>query len=1449
MINDLIRFSVKNKFAIIMLVLGLIGWGSFSLSQLPIDAVPDITNNQVQVVTISPSLAPQEVEQYITFPVELAMGNLPEVQEIRSVSKYGLSVVTIVFDEGLPMLDARQLVSEQIGAAASEIPPGMGTPQMMPITTGLGEIYQYTIEPQPGYEGQYDATELRTIQDWIVKRYLTGIDGIVEISSFGGFVKQYEVSLDPGQLRALDVTVDEVYRALAANNANSGGSYIEQGQGAFYIRSEGLVRGPEEIEGILVKRRQGVPVRVRDLAEVRIGHMPRYGAMTANGQGEAVGGITLMLKGANSSEVIERVQQRVAEVQSSLSEGLRIEPYLDRSDLVGRAIRTVRNNLVEGGLIVIFVLVLLLGNLRGGLIVASVIPLALMFAFGMMHAFGVSANLMSLGALDFGLIVDGAVIVVEGVVHRLQQQFSGQKLSREAMDEEVIRSSSRLMRSAVFGEIIILMVYLPILALEGVEGKMFVPMAQTVGFAILGALILSVTYVPMAASLFLSRQPKEQVTLADRIIGALRRGYAPLLRWALRSRALVVGLAFAAFVGAMALFNQLGGEFIPSLEEGDLAMQMTIPPGSALSQTVAMSSQAEAILLENFPEVEKVVSKIGTAEVPTDPMSVEDADVMIIMRPKDQWTTASDRETLVSLMKEALAPLEAEGAAFEFTQPIELRFNELLTGAKSDIAVKIYGEDLGILADKGEEAAGLISQIQGAGDVRVARTEGFPQIEVKLRRDQLAAYGLSVAEVNQVLHAAFAGGVAGTVFEGERRFDLVVRFRPDYRQRIDDLSSLYLRSADGQQVPLTAVADIQFNEGPMLISRDDTRRQVTVGVNVRNRDVESLVEEIQQTLEQQLSLPPGYAIRYGGEFEQLESARQRLSIAVPAVLLMIFALLYLAFNSVRQALMIYTAIPLAAIGGVLALWLRGLPFSISAGVGFIALFGVAVLNGIVLISYFNQLKEEGYDDLQKRIMLGASIRLRPVLMTASVASLGFLPMAISTTAGAEVQRPLATVVIGGLVTSTLLTLLVLPVLYRWVEGRAEKRRAKKNQQPPQVPQHAGVILLLLLPLAGVGQDTLSLSQAQERMLSVENQPLLRQDRLSVEQALAARQRALTLGPTQFSFQRGQIDGEAIDNSFSITQSLGQPFTTGAQRSLADKQAFARQQQVALTAHSLMQELEQVYLRWQWLQAQSQTLDSLAQFYQRLAKVAQVRFEAGETDNLAQLSAQSEQQRLSLERRSIEAQRAELLQRFRLLLFTEEDVWPEAQPLSVWAPPAPVAVSHPALQQQEAETESVAAQVRLEKARLSPALSAGYWRQSLDNVAGFDGWQVGLSLPLADRSQWQAIEVAELAEAQAQEQLRYLNQRFARESATLQAQLRLQQERLAYFTEQALPQAERLRQTAQARYEQGAIDYLTFARLLRQAFDLQLQYQETIFQHNLLVLQLRYLADQPDNPFR
>lgn len=1028
MLQKIIQFSIRQKLMVVLGVAALIAWGTYALRQLPIDAIPDITNNQVQVITQAPSLAAQETEQFITFPLETTLRNVPGVTEIRSISRFGLSVITVVFDESTPTFLARQLVTEQLKTVEAELTAG--TPQLAPVTTGLGEIYQYVVRPKEGFEGRYSATDLRTIQDWLIKRQLAGVSGVVDISSLGGYLKEYEVRIDPERLRGMNTTLTEVVDALAANNANTGGSYIEKGPEAFFIRGEGMVKNSEEIGQIVVKNAGPTPILIRDVAQVDIGHAVRYGAMTRNGRGEVVGGIVLMLKGASSEKTIEGVKTRIAEIQKSLPAGLVIEPFLDRKVLIDKAIHTVAKNLLEGGLIVMAVLLLLLGNWRAGLVVASVIPLCMLFALGMMHVFGVSANLMSLGAIDFGLLVDGAVIIVESMIFQIVHT---QATRSQSMDEIALDSSSRLMRSALFGQLIILIVYVPILSLTGIEGKMFRPMALTVGFAIIGAMVLCVTYVPMIAATLLRKDIREEGTLADRIMKALYRVYAPLLNGALRWRKGILAASVLLLAGAVWLFGRMGGEFIPNLDEGDIAISLTLKPGSSLSQTVETTRRMETILKNGFPEVNEVISKIGTAEIPTDPMPIEAADVMVLLKEPADWTTASTKEELIRKMERALSVLP--GLNLEFTQPIQLRFNELMTGVKSDIAVKIYGEDLNVLFAKANQAAAKLKAIPGVADLKVEQISGLPQMLVSYNRPRLAQYGVSVASLNRVLKAAFAGETAGVVFEGEKRFDLVVRLDSTYRQDIDNIRQLYVDLPNGQQVPLDQLASITYKNAPMQISRDNARRRITIGINVRGRDVESLVGEMKAVLDKDVPLPPGYSYTYGGQFENLVKAKERLAVAVPLALVMIGLLLFFTFGSIGQALMIFTAIPLSAIGGVLALWVRGMPFSISAGVGFIALFGIAVLNGIVLISYFNQLEAEGVSNVMDRVRQGTAVRFRPVVMTAAVASMGFLPMALSTSAGAEVQKPLATVVIGGLVSATLLTLVVLPVIYSLVATR------------------------------------------------------------------------------------------------------------------------------------------------------------------------------------------------------------------------------------------------------------------------------------------------------------------------------------------------------------------------------------------------------------------------------
>src|SRR5215218_2892675 len=1023
MLNKIIHFSIHNKLVIGLFTLALIAWGSYSLTKLPIDAVPDITDNQVMVITVTPTLAAQEVERLITFPVEQTMASIPDIQEIRSFSRFGLSLVTIVFKEHVDIYWARQQIQERLTLAASQIPEGIGTPEMAPVTTGLGEIYQYVIHPKPGYEKKYDAMELRTIQDWIVKRQLLGTPGVAEVSGFGGYVKQYEIAINPDRLHSMNVTIDEIFTALEKNNQNTGGAYINKSPNAYFIRSEGLITKLEDISNIVIKVNNKVPVLVKDVATVQFGNSVRYGAATRNGKGEIVTGIVMMLKGSNSSEVINNVKARIEQIKKTLPEGVDIEPFLDRKKLVDNAISTVRTNLIEGALIVIFILILFLGNLRAGLVVASVIPLSMLFAISMMNLFGVSGNLMSLGAIDFGLIIDGAVIIVESVLHRItgnkMQKGGVAKLDQQQMDTQVQESASRMMNSAAFGQVIIFIVYLPILALVGIEGKMFGPMAQTVMFAILGAFLLSLTYVPMMSALFLSKKTTHKRNFSDRMMSFFQRLYKPLINSAIHHRGIVITIAIGILAVAIFAFSRLGGEFIPQLDEGDFAVETRVLTGSSIDQIIDASTKAQKIILKNFPEVKQVVNKIGSGEIPTDPMPIEAGDMMVILKDKKDWVTASTREELADTMQRALSVIP--GVTFGFQQPIQMRFNELITGAKQDVVIKLYGED-----------------IDGVEDLYVEEVTGLPQIQIQFNRDKIAQYGLNITDINKIIKSAFAGETAGLVYEGEKRFDLVIRLTKEDRKDLSDVRGLYISTPTGQQIPLEEVATVEFKNGPNQIQRDDTKRRITVGFNVRNRDVQSIVTEIQQQLDAKLKLPPGYYTTYGGQFEHLQAANKRLSIAVPVALLLILLLLYFTFNSIKESLLIFSAIPLAAIGGVFALLIRGMPFSISAGVGFIALFGVAVLNGIVLIAEFNRLSKEGVTDIYERVLKGTRVRLRPVLLTATVASLGFLPMALSNSSGAEVQRPLATVVIGGLISATFLTLVVLPCLYIAFEKKQKK---------------------------------------------------------------------------------------------------------------------------------------------------------------------------------------------------------------------------------------------------------------------------------------------------------------------------------------------------------------------------------------------------------------------------
>lgn len=1038
MLDKIIQFSIRNKFVILLFTLVLIAWGSYSLKKLPLDALPDVTNNQVQIITTAPTLASQEVEQLITYPLERAVKTVPNVIELRSISRFGLSVVTVVFEEDVDIYWAREQIFQRLKQAEENIPDYVNSPELAPISTGLGEIYQYDVYAKKGYENKYSAIELRTIQDWIIIPQLQGVRGVAEISTWGGKLKQFEIAVNPNMLNSLGVTITEIFDALEKNNQNTGGAYIEKDQYTYFIRGVGMAKGIKDLENVVVKNRNGSPVLVRNVAQVREGIALRYGASTKDGKGEIVSGLVLMLKGENSSAVVNRVHEKMAQINKSLPEGVVAEAFIDRGKLVDNSIRTVAKNLLEGALIVIFVLILFLGNLRAGLIVASVIPLAMLFAVILMNAFGVSGNLMSLGAIDFGIIVDGAVIIVEATMHHLQKFKNKKELTQEEMDTEVYNSASKIRNSAAFGEIIILIVYLPILALIGTEGKMFKPMAMTVGFAIIGAFILSLTYIPMMSALFLSKKTEHKENFSDRMIAWLESRYTPLLKKALEFKKVVLSIAVGLFAFAFIVFQNMGGEFIPTIEEGDLAINATIMTGSSLSQMVETATKYEQILKAKFPEIKTIVTKIGSGEIPTDPMPIESGDLIIVLKDKKEWKGKyRNWEELANAMKEEMEIIP--GANIEISQPIQMRFNELMTGSRSDIAIKIFGDDLEILDAKANELISKIKGINGIGDLKADKVTGLPQITIKYDYDKIALYGLNISDINQIIRSSFAGEVAGKIYDESKRFDVVVRMDESNRADITDVSNLFIPLPNGQQVPLSQVASVEYEQGPVQVIREDGKRRITVGLNVRGRDIKSVVEEIQAKLDKSFKLPAGYYVTYGGQFENLIEASKRLSVALPIALGLILVLLYFTFKSAKQALLIFSAIPLSAIGGVFALSLRGMPFSISAGIGFIALFGIAVLNGIVLISYFNQLKTEGISDPFQRILIGTKTRLRPVLMTAAVASLGFLPMALSTSGGAEVQKPLATVVIGGLISATLLTLIVLPILYLLLEHRFNRK--------------------------------------------------------------------------------------------------------------------------------------------------------------------------------------------------------------------------------------------------------------------------------------------------------------------------------------------------------------------------------------------------------------------------
>lgn len=1424
MINRIISFSIRHKFVVVLLVLLIIGGGAYSLHTINVDSTPDITNNQVQVITTAENLSTEDIEQFVTYPVELAMSNLPGVTDVRSISRFGLSVVTVVFKDNMGTYLPRQLVQEKLSEVKEQIPAGFGTPEMGPITTGLGEIFQYTLVPKD--TAQYTPQELRTIQDWIVKRQMAMIPGVVEVNSFGGSIKQYEISLSSERLNAMGISISEVFEALNKNNVNTGGAYIEKDHKANFIRGEGLVKSIDDIKSILVKKENGIPVLIRDVAEdVRFGEQVRYGAFTQDGH-EAVGGMILMLKGANSDKVVTAVKDRIQSVQKSLPAGIEIKPFLDRSNLIDRTTSTIARNLIEGALIVIFVLVILLGNIRGGLITASVIPLALLFAFILMRIFGVWANLMSLGAIDFGIIVDGAVIIVEGITHKIETSSKNLNFSRATMDKISYDSASTMMGSAFFGQLIILIVFTPILFLSGISGKMFQPMAFTFSFAILGAIILCLTYVPMVSSIVMrpAKNPDSIYARAERWIGSLsakimhkiHAAYEPVLEFSLKHTKAILLTAVALLGVTGVTFSQMGGEFVPSLDEGDIAMQAFLRPGSSLSETVKREEEVERLLLKNFPEIKTVCARIGVADIPTDPMGFDYTDSFIILeKDMSKWKSAKTKEELIEKIKKKLN--ELPGLNFSFSQPVELRFNELLTGIREDVAVKLYGDDLDTLNDLGERMVSIISKIKGAKDVSLERTAGLPQITVKYDLRKIAQYGLNIEKLNQYVSAAFAGSKAGVIFEGEKRFDMVIRLAPTERKSIEDLQNLYVDLPDSQLIPLKEVANISYQPGPMQISRDQASRRIYVGVNVRGRDVQSLVQEIQQKLDKELKLPAGYRITYGGEFQNLQDAKARLMVVMPIAMLLIFILLYFALKSVKQALMIYIAVPLAAIGGVFSLVLRGMPFSISAGVGFIVLFGVAVLNGLVLINRFNSLKDEGETDVRERIRRGTRERLRPILLTATAAMLGFLPMAVSGSAGAEVQRPLATVVIGGLFSATLLTLIIVPILYALEEKIGKPHLHKKN-----VASTIAVIAAILIPSAIKAQQPISLADAVK--MASETYPSIKAARMNVEAQQELKRTAWDIGTTEIATgaeEKGK-GNDAITTLISVRQNLDILGISARAKYYGDQAELSRAQ-MAVTERELRREVSIDYGIAYVAHQRRLVYAHLDSIYRNFENAARLRYETEATSRLEYISAQNQARQIALmQQQSIHNEQIALKNLNRWLSDSSTYVT-DGSIAAMSTEIAPTGSLHPTLQLANQKILAAESKYKMEKSEFLPKFFVEYGSQKIGSATGYYSYQVGLSVPLFFGAQSGRTKSAKIERDIAQIDYSLRQRELNAQRTALADACEKWRSSLKYYRETALPLAKDQEQAAIQYYNKGATDYIGFIQNMKDATQIQFEY--------------------------
>lgn len=1441
MLYNIIKYSLSNK-SIILLFTGLIvGFGIYALLNISIGAVPDVTNNQVQVITTSRDLSTEEVERYLTYPVELEMSNLPGVQEIRSISKFGLSVVTIVFEDRMGTYLPRQLIGERLKLIKEKIPEGFGTPFMGPISTGLGEIYQYILDVRPGYEDRYSVSDLRSIQDWIVRRQLSGIPGVVEINTWGGDLKTYEVAVNPQQLRNYKISLSQVYEALQSNNGVVGGGYIEKNHEAFFIRADGLTKSIQDIENIVVAHKGNTPLYINDIGKVTFGKASRFGAITGNGEGEKVLGQVMMLKGANSKKVIDAVKARVDKIQPSLPEGVYVNPFLERSDLINRTTTTIAENLILGFIIVFIVVVFLLGNIRSGLVVASVIPLTLLFALSMMYLFGIDANLMSLGAIDFGIIIDGAVIIVEYIAFQITRNATKinalpLKARRGFINKLTGEGAYKMMNSAIFGQVIIIIVFIPILALTGVEGKMFRPMALTFCFALIGAMILCFTYVPVMASLFIRPNKNSRPNFSQRFITFLQGLYRLILLGALKLRAMVLTIAILMLIGSFWLLTLLGGEFVPTLDEGDFVIQPVLKTGMSLSETVEMTTRIENIL-KRFPEVKQVVTRIGAAEVPTDPMSMEESDIIITLQPKRSWTIAGSKDELADEFKRALLK-EIPGIEIEFTQPIEMRFNELISGARSDLAIRLYGDDLDILYNKANEIESLINQVPGAADISVEKIDGLPQMSIVYDRQKIAKYGVNVSQLNDIVAMGFAGKSAGLIFEGESSYDIVLRYDEPYRQSIEHLREALVDLPSGQQIALQEFATIDLRSGPAKISRNNTKRNVVVGVNVRGRDLKSVVDEIRVLIKDNITIPSGYYFHYGGQFENLQKAQHRLMIVVPIALALIFIMLLFAFGSLRETLIIYSAIPLSAIGGILTLYLRGMPFSISAGVGFIALFGIAVLNGIVLIEHFKELKTEDMKDQTKTIVNGALDRLRPVLLTAMAAALGFLPMAISTSAGAEVQRPLATVVIGGLISATLLTLIILPILYS-IFGQHHRKITR--------PKTGTIGLILLIGSYGVlsGQQVLTVEEAQQ--IAIDRNTLTALAELDIESATILVEAQKKINPTEFYY--GYDRNNTTDNGnalhvLGLSHSFKMPAIHNASKLLQEAKVNELSSEYDLQRYHLQGHIKLIYDKIQYLQAVKNVYLQVDSLYQEYLVIVERKLKAGESSIIEKMTASQKRNHTLLNAKNADFKIKKYYDQLKQALLSEEDIIIPNTEYQLLFSIIDSTGTHPLIELKKSTMSVQQRKNAVIQKQASPEIKLSVFNgmNSFNQFELYPGIQVGISMPISNKAFQLENKSAQIQDDISLQRIQSTTQHLNLLRSGYEEQLRQIKDQIEVYNSTIEPNSQELLETALRSLSAKEMNYLEYLLILDSTVQSKIQKWNLIHEYNQVQILSEYLID-------